>query len=235
MPLHDWSDDRGWDSVHQLWINSLLYWAQDRLPPGFRAYLGSVPGLTIASEAGRPDLGVRTWPSTGEEKPAGQPKALIEELRPDFQTVALLHPEPPLAVHVFRQGQLVAAIELVSPRNKDRPSSREFYRNRYLGYFWAGVHLMLVDVHRRPLGFSFAEAMAAEVQCQFPVGLPPHAVSWNVGGPTPEGGQFLDGWYRSLVVGEPLPTLPLVLTAEKHLLIDLEQTYSEAARRAYLD
>ena len=43
MPLHDWTDDRGWDSVQQLWINALLFWLQDRLPVGYRAYLGSVP------------------------------------------------------------------------------------------------------------------------------------------------------------------------------------------------
>src|SRR5262249_47921939 len=49
MPLHDWSDDRDWDSVHQLWINSLLYWIQDRLPVGYRAYLGSLPPLPPAS------------------------------------------------------------------------------------------------------------------------------------------------------------------------------------------
>jgi hypothetical protein len=30
MPLHDWTDDRGWDSIHQLWINALLFWVQDR-------------------------------------------------------------------------------------------------------------------------------------------------------------------------------------------------------------
>jgi hypothetical protein len=85
------------------------------------------------------------------------------------------------------------------------------------------------------MGFSFVEAMAAEVECQFPAGLPPHVVSWNAGGPTPEGGQFLDGWYRSLAVGEPLPTLPLALTAEQFLLIDLERTYGEATRRADLE
>jgi hypothetical protein len=207
---------------------------QDRLPAGYRAYLGSVPGLTIGTESGRPDLGGRTWQPGGGET-AGRSEALVELPEPDFKTVALLSPEPPAAVHVFRHGQLVAAIELVSPRNKDRPSSRDFYRNRYLSYLWSGVHLMLADVHRRPLGFSFPEAMAAEVQCQFPVGLPPHAVSWNAGGRTPEGGQFLDGWYRPLAVGEPLPTLPLVLTAERSLLIDLERTYGEATRRAYLE
>jgi len=233
MPLHDWSDDRGWDSVHQLWINSLLYWAQEQLPSGYRAYLGSVPGLSIGTEPGRPDIGVRSWQSS--EKAPAATTAVVDVPAPDFKTVALLNPEPRHAVHVFHQGQMVAAIELVSPRNKDRPSSREFYRNRYLGYLWSGVHLMLVDVHRRPIGFSFAEAMAAEAGGQFPVGLPPHVVSWNVGGTTPEGGQFLDGWYRTLVVGESLPTLPLALKTDSLLLVDLERTYVEATRRAYME
>jgi hypothetical protein len=52
MPLHDWTDDRGWDSIHQLWINALLGWLQGRLPGGYRAYLGSVPGLRIWSDKG---------------------------------------------------------------------------------------------------------------------------------------------------------------------------------------
>jgi hypothetical protein len=234
MPLHDWEDDRGWDSVHQLWINCLLYWAQERLPAGYRAYLGSVPALSIGAEPGRPDLGVRKWMSRAEAGTAAS-DVTVAAPQPDFKTVAMLHTAPQPAVHVFQHGRLVAAIELVSPRNKDRPSAREFYRNRYLSYLWSGVHLMLVDVHRRPLGFSFVEAMAAEIECQFPVGLPPHVVSWNVGGRTPEGGQFLDGWYRALAPSQPLPTLPLSLTAESFLSIDLERTDSEATHRAYID
>ena len=217
MPLHDWTDDRGWDSVHRLWINSLLFWIQDRLPAGYRAYLGPVPGLAIAAESSRPA------------------SPLVDEPQPDFQAVALLNPESPSTVHVFHQGRLVAAVELVSPRNDDRHSWREFYRNRYIGYVWSGVNLLLADVHRRPSGYSFVEAMAGELQCQFPIGLPPHAVSWNVGGPTPDGGLFLDGWYRALAVGDPLPSVPLVLTTGKSLLIDLEHTYAAAAHRAYLD
>jgi len=235
MPLHDWTDDRGWDSVHQLWINALLFWLQERLPTGYRAYLGSVPGLSIAAELGRPDLGVRAWQPQAPDVAPAQSGALAVAPQPDFQTVASLPAEQQSAIHVFLQGRLIAAIELVSPRNKDRPASGEFYRNRYLSYLWSGVHLMLVDVHRRPLGFSFVEVMAAEMQCRLPVGVPPHAVSWNVGGPTPEGGQFLDGWYRPLAVGAPLPALPLVLAAGKSLLVDLEVTYAEAAHRAYLE
>jgi hypothetical protein len=239
MPLHDWADSRGWDSVHPLWINALLFWVQDHLPAGYRAYLGSVPGVAIAADQGKPDIGVRAWQPADADSaasPAKKPSvAVVESPTPDFRAVATVHPESPMAVHVFYQGQLVAAIELVSPRNKDRPSSRDFYRNRYLGYLWSGVHLLLVDVHTRPAHFSFVDALAGELQCRFPAGVPPHAVSWIAGGPTPEGGQLLDGWYRQLALGEALPSIPLALSAEQSLVIDLDRTYAEAAHRAYLD
>src|SRR5205085_4436368 len=60
---------------------------------------------------------------------------------------------------LFRSGQLIAAIELVSPRNKDRADAKETYANRYLGYLRLGVHLMLVDVLPRPKGFSFSDVI----------------------------------------------------------------------------
>jgi hypothetical protein len=114
MPLHDWTDHRGWDSVHQLWINALLFWVQDRLPAGFRAYLGSVPGLAITSEPRRPGAGVRAWQSP-KEAHKSRPDTLSDDPQPDFQAVAMLNVEPPSAVHVLHHGRLVAAIELVSP------------------------------------------------------------------------------------------------------------------------
>ena len=59
MPLHDWKDERGWDGVHLLWLAQLLDWIQPRLPPGFRAYVGSVPALTLETSNGKPDVTVR--------------------------------------------------------------------------------------------------------------------------------------------------------------------------------
>jgi hypothetical protein len=34
MPLHDWTDERGWDSVHPFWLAYLVEWLQPRLPEG---------------------------------------------------------------------------------------------------------------------------------------------------------------------------------------------------------
>jgi hypothetical protein len=61
MPLHDWKDERRWDGVHLLWLAPLLDWIQPRLPPGFRAYVGSVPALTLeAAKKGDASLVARS-------------------------------------------------------------------------------------------------------------------------------------------------------------------------------
>jgi hypothetical protein len=229
MPLHDWSDDRGWDSLHLVWQNQLLDWIQPRLPPGYRAYLGSVPGLTIGVPNGRPDLGVRNWRATPPEPPR---PAVVDE--PDLEVLTTLMLDPDRAVHIDRHGQLVAAVELVSPRNKDRPDSRERSTRRYYGYLHQGVHLLLIDVLPHPIGFSFADAVAADVGLEQPPCPVPFAVSFRVGEPLPEG-TYVAVWRRPMAVGQPLPTIPLALTVHDAVLIDLEHTYREAARRVYLD
>jgi hypothetical protein len=232
MPLHDWNDDRGWDGVHQYWITELSHWLRPRVPPSYRVYLGSVPALTLDWAPGRPDVAVREW-SPPSPTAAGNGQEAVGE--PDQQAVAVFDFDPQLAVHVYHQGQLVAAIELASPRNKDRPSARTQYTNRYLGYLGQGIHLLLVDVHARPQGFSFADAIAAASQFTQPPCPPPCAISYRVGGPAATAGRFLDIWRRPLRVGEPLPSLPLALGAQLSLPVDLEETYSRAAAAAYLE
>lgn len=229
MPLHDWRDDRGWDSLHTFWQTQLVDWLRPRLPAGYRAFLGSVPNLSIGPMNGRPDVTVRNW-----QTPTPLPTEPGTEDAPDFEGPATLTLEGDLAVHVDWHGQLIAAIELVSPRNKDRLDSREWYTRRYYGYIRQNVHLLLIDVLPRPAGFSFADAVAADVGLEFPPTPTPYAVSFRVGEPIPEG-TILAYWRRPLVVGEPLPTIPLALTVHKSVRVDLEHTYREAALRVYLD
>ncbi len=174
MPLHDWMDRPGWDGVHLLWITELLRWIKPQLPEGYRAYIGAAPTVAIGAPAERPDVGVRQWESgpSGTASPSGDgprtPEKASEE--PD-EEIAVATLDPAKALYVERQGRLVAAVELISPRNKDRPVARDTYLSRYVGYLLQGVHLLLVDVHRRPLGFSFADRLAAELQILQPACL----------------------------------------------------------------
>lgn len=230
MPLHDWTDLPGWEGVHQIWIVELLYWLKPRLPAGYRAYIGTTPTFAIdAPPEDRPDPGVRNGPGTA---PKSETQTAASE--PD-QEVAVATLEGDKTLLVERQGQLIAAVELVSPRNKDRPTACAAYAGTYLGYLLKGVHLLLVDVHRRPLKFSFAERIAAELHLEQPPCPTPCAVSYRVGEPAPTGGRFLAIWRRPLTAGEPLPSLPLPLSVQEAVEIDLEQTYARATAAAYLD
>jgi hypothetical protein len=227
MPLHDWTTQGGWEGVHHLWITELLRWIKPRLPSGYRVYIGSAPAVAIGAPSGKPDVGVRQWPE--EMTPASASTA--DE--PDEEVaVALLEPDANLLVE--SRGRLVAALELVSPRNKDRPVARSGYLARYVGYLLEGVHLLLVDVHPRPLEFSFADGIARELQIRQPPCPPPMAVSYRVGEPAATGGRNLAIWRRPLAVASPLPSAVLPLTTEAAITVDLEQTYQRAVQDAYL-
>ncbi len=237
MPLHDWGDERGWDSVHPFWLAYLVEWVQPRLPEGYRAYLGGVPALTVAAGDGRPDVSVRRW----EQEPpttASNVSAATTVIEPDLETRAAVRLDPQPAVHVDLGGRLIAAIELVSPRNKDRAAAKATYASRYLGYLRLGVHLMLVDVLPRPRGFSFADTVAADLGLDVPSLPPPFAAVYRVGEVVPAGdelGSLVGVWRRPLSVGQPLPPLPLPLSVHHSVVVDLEETYRRAAQRAYLD
>jgi uncharacterized protein DUF4058 len=232
MPLHDWTDRGGWEGVHHFWLTELARWVKPRLPAGYRAFIGSPPALAVNAPPERPDVSVRGWP----EEPAQEPVTLgagSEDFAPDLEVaVATLEQSP--AVHVERQGRLIAAIEVISPRNKDRPAARASYLTRYLSYLLEGVHLLLVDVHRRPLAFSFADGIATELgfsQLSVPA---PLAISYRVGEVAATGGKLLAIRGGQLTPGVPLPSLPLALDVSFSIKVDLEATYARAAADAYL-
>lgn len=63
---------------------------------------------------------------------------------------------------------------------------------------------------------------------------PPHldaaSCRWGRGGPH----AFLDLWSVELVLGQPLPTLPLWLAPELVLPLDLEESYEQACRDLWI-
>jgi hypothetical protein len=59
-------------------------------------------------------------------------------------------------------------------------------------------------------------------------------LSYRVGEPAATGGRLLAIWRRPLTVAEALPTIPLPLTPEQAVTIDLDHTYTRAATDGYL-
>ena len=236
MPLHDWNNRPGWEGMHLLWISELLRWVRPRLPEGYRAYLGAAPLLAVGSPSERPDVGVRSWSQeaiSGTSQPINPVHELADSDQPDLE-IAVASIDPSAALMIEKSGKLIAAVELISPRNKDRPAARAAYLSRYLGYLLDGANLVVIDVHPRPSGFSFADAIGTEFQLKQPACPPPMAASYRVGEPAAEGGRYLAVWRRPLTVSQVLPTIPLPLTVEFSVILDLEGTYARAAADAYL-
>jgi hypothetical protein len=232
MPLHDWANEDWWENFHDFWIFRLAEHIHPLLPEGYRVYIGSYSRVGLALAA-RPDLGVAAPVRMAPTNGTGKAPASIE-LAPDEEvTVGTI--EPQKALYVQYRGMMVAAVEIVSPRNKDRASGRAEAVARYAGYLHGQIHLMLLDLLPRPEGFSFSDAIAAELKIpNQPHLAPPCAVVYRVGEPAAVGGSQLAVWRRPLTVGQPLPTLPLPLSLDRYVRVDLEATYTRAAADAYL-
>lgn len=121
---------------------------------------------------------------------------------------------------------LVAAIELVSPRNKDRATARESFAAKCVAHLNRGCGVVVVAAATTRLANLHADlftAVGAELPAQIPAGI--SAVSYRSLGGDPTG--QLQAWPFKLEIGERLPTLPLWL-GMRPVPLDLEASYSAA-------
>ena len=127
--------------------------------------------------------------------------------------------------------KLVAAIELVSPANKDRPSSRRTFANKVAAYLQKAVSVVVVDVVTE-LAANLHDDLVQRLQLadgfawQSPTGL--SAVSYRV--VRENGVDRLEQWPFALTLGEPLPVVPLWLNPVLAVPLELEPTYEETCQ-----
>jgi hypothetical protein len=236
MPLLDHfrpplSKRRHWDSLHGAWAEAIaLHLNQELLPERYYAEARVKFGARV-------EIDVAAFEEEGREVAHEGNVALWAPPRP-AATVALNFDVPDLfEVQIFtdQEGpQLVAAIELVSPANKDRPSNRRMFAVKCASYLQDGVSVMIVDVVTQRKGNLHADLLkllkvAESVPTQKPNDLYATAYRTRSVGKS----QQLDVWAETLTLGNPLPTLPLWIDAERSLPVDLEQSYQTAcaARR----
>lgn len=121
--------------------------------------------------------------------------------------------------------QLMAAVELVSPRNKDRPQARQAFAIKCVGYLQQGSSVVVVDTvttRRADLNAAILALLGAETGSEMPKGL--SAVSYRTVGREEET-QQLQLWPAALTLGQPLPTLPLWIAFDFSVPLDLEASY----------
>ena len=122
--------------------------------------------------------------------------------------------------------RLTAAIELVSPRNKDRPQARQAFAVKCVGYLQQGSSVVVVDTvttRRADLRAAILALLGIDTE-DSEKSLSLSAVSYRAVG-LEEATQQLLLWPAVLPLGQPLPTLPLWIAADSSVPLDLEASY----------
>jgi hypothetical protein len=231
-----------WEMLHGMWPAEIVQQLRTTLPPGFtagpRVHLGtfyeidvstyesdnrSVSPGTSSAESNSGVVAVATWEAT-------EPSVAVE-IEPDE--------DYEYAVYVYdaeREQTLVAAIEIVSPANKDRPEQRNRFVAKCAALLRAGVSVCVVDLVTARQSNLYTEMMSFmgrgqdDPMSRNPPATYAAACRWG-----PRGGKTrLETWSHAMTVGEPLPTVPLWLSEQIAVPLDLEKSYEQACHDLWI-
>lgn len=244
MPLRDHfrpplDELTSWDMFHGQWPAMIVLALSDRLPPGFAAgpnvHLGSGVEVEVAAYEGERPIysgnGLRT-----EGDGAGIATAVWTPPEPTSVMASdLLDPEEyEVRVYDNRRGRrLVAAVEIVSPANKNRPEHRRAFVAKCSALLQARVSVTIVDLVTTRTANLFAELLDSLGMLGRPPteGPPPlYAVTCRSVETGMNGGRALESWAYHRTLGQPLPTLPLWLAEDLAIPLELEPSYEETCR-----
>ncbi len=216
---------RRWEGFHHAWATNIAqHLNREVLPTGFVAEpeisLGPTLEIDVANfelKNGRGDSGAATGTAVwAPPKPAFS-------FPVDFSHLSVCE------VRVYEDlggPQLRAAIELVSPANKDRRGSRQTFAAKCAGYLKQAVSVMIIDVVTERTANLHADLLevleVALSTWQSPTQL--YAVAYR---PVPvQNQQRIEAWPEVLSLGVALPVLPLWLGSDLCLPLRLEETYA---------
>jgi hypothetical protein len=232
MPIHDWTRvDAGiFHGFHVRWIGRMTEALNTgALPPDFyadaeqyadgknadvlalhRSPAGSTGPLAVAG-------GVTTLPIA---VPAGTAHRTARKARPPAQK------QRRVVVRHVSGHRVVAHIELVSPRNKDRRASAEEFIAKGREAIDAGIHLVVIDLF--PPTRAVRRGLAPGIWRKYdrvPVVAPPGqplCLASVCASAQPR------GFFKFLAVGEEWPAFPLFLTDTLAVSLPLPDTYAAA-------
>ena len=226
---------RAWESFHSRWANSIADTLQRLLPPRYFAevqiHLGSRVEADVAEFEGAA--------APNEEPTKGSADGVaLQTWAPPAATLVLpaVFPDD-LEVHVRDErddARLVAVVELVSPRNKDRPDSRRAFAAKSAAYLQRGIGVIILDIITSRQANLHNELMQLHLGEPFalPAEVSLYAVSYHP--VRRQENNQIDVWLARLALGNPLPVLPLGVRGFRAVPVDLEATYSDARERSRL-
>ena len=235
MPLRDHfrppvSIQVDWQGVHAMWPTMMILRLNRTLPDGYRAeprvQLGSEFEIDVGTlEREESEVGANSSGST----------AVLTPPRPTLSLEADLPAQDEFELRIHDSERLVAAVEVVSPRNKDRPDSREAFVSKCAALLRKGVSVSIVDIVTSRRANLYAELLDRIGHADPMLGSEPsplYAVTCRTRRGLKQ--SWLDNWAHVLAVGQPLPTLPVWLSDESFVNLELEASYEDTCRELRL-
>jgi hypothetical protein len=199
-----------------------------KLPAQFvaepRVHLGAQAEIDVAAFDEETPRGAFGGPDQGGLATAvwapAEPTLVVETELADFDQYE---------VHIYdvqHRRRLVAAIEIISPGNKDRAENRNQFTAKCAALLREGVSLVLVDLVT-VRGFNLYYELLQLIGERDPAlsDQPPAtyaaACRWRPRGPR----RRLEVWNHPLTLAQPLPCLPLWLREDLVIPLDLEVSY----------
>jgi len=239
MPLLDHfhpplSERRHWEAFHARWASAI---ADDINARGLPENLFAEPTVNIGGQA-QIDVATFDEETTGTGKASG-----MVAVKP--QVAATRSPNWVMPAEfgdcfevrlISTEGgpRLVAAIELVSPGNKDRPQSRRAFAVKCANYLYRGIPFIVMDVvtsRRTNLHNEIMDLMQTSAY-RLPADAVLYALSYRP--VRRETRSEIDIWHATFKVGDALPNLPLFLPDDLTLHLEFEKTYQETCDRLRL-
>ncbi len=232
MPLRDHfhpplSVERPWQGIHGAWAAGIAgRLNQDLLPPEYFA-------LPLVSVRGQVEVDVGSFEReatiSGQGNGGTAATAVYAPPKPtrcepvDFLSL------PAYEVHILQEfggPKLRAAIELISPANKDRPAHRLAFATKVAAYLQAGVAVVLVDVVTdRTANLHEDVRLVLKLSDGFAWQSATKLYMAAYRSVNSESGESLEAWLETLTIGRELPEVPLWLAADLCVPLPLEETY----------
>jgi len=234
---------RHWESFHALWAGGLVerlnttllptdYFAEIQVHVGGRI---EVDVGTFHHESATPAEEAPEESSSAVATLAAPPKVWTPPI-PTMRFPAVFPDVIELLVFSSEAGPtLVAAVEFVSPGNKDRPETRRAFAAKCASYLQDGIGLAIIDIvsnrranlHNELMGLLDQDERSRMTEDPFL-----YATAYQPVRTRTE--DAVATWLFGLGLGESLPTVPLALRGGPCLPLELEDTYAEVCRRARL-
>jgi len=204
-----------------------------KLPDGFvaepRVHLGTYYEIDVSTFEQDPAYALDSSPIA-----SGSAAASTEVCPAPTLTVDADFPEQyayeVLIFDLERQRRLVAAVEIISPANKDRPESRQLFVAKCFNLLSQDVCVSIIDLITIRQFNLYADLLALLGHSDPALDPPPSIYAVTCRKRKSGIRTKVDNWFRPLVIGDPLPSLPVWLSETQTVLLELEASYEETCR-----